>query len=210
MFDGAEFGPVLSIYSLNRVEPAEKEITELLSEVNRGDESAAEALFDRVYTELRRMAKGYLRKERQEHTLQPTALVHEAYLKLVGSDNKNWHDRKHFFNVAAQVMRNILVDHARKHQAEKRGGDGRKLSLDEAVEFYKQRDINLIDLDHALTELAALDPDQSRIVELKFFAGLKIDEVAGLLDVSEATVNRQWHKAKMWLRSRMQSNFDER
>jgi len=210
VFDGAEFGPVLSIYSLNRVEPAEKEITELLSEVNRGDESAAEALFDRVYTELRRMAKGYLRKERQEHTLQPTALVHEAYLKLVGSDNKNWHDRKHFFNVAAQVMRNILVDHARKHQAEKRGGDGRKLSLDEAVEFYKQRDINLIDLDHALTELAALDPDQSRIVELKFFAGLKIDEVAGLLDVSEATVNRQWHKAKMWLRSRMQSNFDER
>lgn len=185
-------------------------ITGLLSEMRGGDAAAAEALFERVYAELRRLAGAYLRKERQDHTLQPTALVHEAYLKLIGSDNKNWHDRRHFFNVAAQIMRNILVDHARKHQAEKRGGAGRKLSLDEAVEYYRQRDINLIDLDQALTELAALDPDQGRIVELKFFAGLKIDEVAGLLDVSEATVNRQWHKAKMWLRSRMQSNFDER
>lgn len=185
-------------------------ITGLLSEMRGGDPAAADALFERVYAELRRLAGAYLRKERQDHTLQPTALVHEAYLKLIGSDNKNWQDRRHFFNVAAQIMRNILVDHARKHQAEKRGGEGRKISLDEAVEYYRQRDINLIDLDQALTELAELDPNQSRIVELKFFAGLKIDEVAGLLDVSEATVNRQWHKAKMWLRSRMQSNFDER
>lgn len=185
-------------------------ITGLLAEMRGGDAKAADALFERVYAELRRLAGAYLRKERQDHTLQPTALVHEAYLKLIGSDNKNWQDRRHFFNVAAQIMRNILVDHARKHQAEKRGGEGRKISLDEAVEYYRQRDINLIDLDQALTELAELDPNQSRIVELKFFAGLKIDEVAGLLDVSEATVNRQWHKAKMWLRSRMQSNFDER
>ena len=184
-------------------------ITGLLSEMRGGDPAAADALFERVYAELRRLAGAYLRKERQDHTLQPTALVHEAYLKLIGSDNMNWQDRRHFFNVAAQIMRNILVDHARKHQAEKRGGEGRKLSLDEAVEYYRQRDINLIDLDQALTELATLDPDQSRIVELKFFAGLKIDEVASLLNVSEATVNRQWHKAKMWLRSRMQSNFDE-
>jgi RNA polymerase sigma-70 factor (ECF subfamily) len=179
-------------------------ITGLLARLRGGDAAAADALFERVYAELRRLAGAHLRKERQGHTLQPTALVHEAYLKLIGGDNWDWRDRRHFFNVSAQIMRNILVDHARKHKAEKRGGEGRKLSLDEAVEYYGQRDLDLVDLDQALTELAALDPDQSRIVELKFFAGLRIDELAGLLGVSEATVNRQWHKAKMWLRSRMQ------
>ncbi|MEO7659743.1 MAG: sigma-70 family RNA polymerase sigma factor [Pyrinomonadaceae bacterium] len=174
--------------------------------MSSGDEAAAEALFERVYTEMRRLAKGYLRRERQGHTLQPTALVHEAYLMLVGGESKNWQDRRHFFNVAAKVMRNILVDHARKHQAEKRGGENRKLSLDEAIEFYRERDLNLVELDEALTNLEALDPDQSRIVELKFFGGLKIDEIASLLDVSEATVNREWHKAKMWLRSQLVSD----
>lgn len=174
-----------------------------MSEMAHGDQSAADALFERVYAELRRRARAYLRRERQDHTLQPTALVHEAFLRIVGGDNQNWQDRKHFFSVAAQVMRNILVDHARKHYAEKRGGDDRKLSLDEAVDFYKERDIDLIALDDALSRLEALDPQQGRIVELKFFGGLKIDEVARVLDVSEATVNREWHKAKMWLRSQL-------
>ncbi|MFN2501418.1 MAG: sigma-70 family RNA polymerase sigma factor [Pyrinomonadaceae bacterium] len=188
------------------MEPVEKEITQLLAEMKSGDQAAADALFERVYAELRRLARGYLRRERPEHTLQPTALVHEAYLKLIGGDNKNWQDRRHFFNVAAQIMRNILVDHARKHQAEKRGGDDRKLSLDEAVEFYRERSINLVSLDEALTRLEKLDPEQSRIVELKFFGGLRIEEIAGLLEVSEATVNREWHKAKMWLKSQLISD----
>lgn len=183
-----------------------KEITELLSEMRRGDPGVADELFERVYNELRRLAGSYLRRERPEHTLQPTALVHEAYLKLIGSDNKNWDDRKHFFNMAAQVMRNILVDHARKHQANKRGGEGRKVSLDEAVEFYRERDLDLIALDDALKTLESLDPDQSRIVELKFFAGLNIGQIAELMEVSEATVNREWHKAKMWLRTQLVSD----
>jgi RNA polymerase sigma-70 factor, ECF subfamily len=180
-----------------------KEITQLLAEVGRGDEAAAGALFEKVYGELRALAKSYLRRERPDHTLQATALVHEAYLRLVGAENADWENRIHFFNVAAQVMRNILVDHARRHGAGKRGAGGRKLSLDEAVSFYSERDLNLVALDDALRELESLHPQQGRIVELRFFGGLKADEVAALLRVSETTVNREWHKAKMWLRSQL-------
>ena len=180
-----------------------KEITQLLAEVGRGDDAAAAALFEKVYGELRALAKSYLRRERPDHTLQATALVHEAYLRLVGAENADWESRIHFFNVAAQVMRNILVDHARKHRAEKRGAGDRKLSLDEAVSFYSERDLNLVALDDALRELESLHPQQGRIVELRFFGGLKADEVAALLRVSETTVNREWHKAKMWLRSQL-------
>lgn len=182
---------------------SQKDVTQLLAQVGRGDEHASAALFEKVYVELRSLARNYLRRERPDHTLQATALVHEAYLRLVGGENAGWENRVHFFNVAAQVMRNILVDHARKHQAEKRGGHERKLSLDEAVSFFSERDINLLALDEALKTLETLDPQQARIVELRFFGGLKIEEVAQLLNVSETTVSREWHKAKMWLRSRL-------
>jgi RNA polymerase sigma factor (TIGR02999 family) len=178
-------------------------VTQLLAEVGKGDPAAAEQLFEKVYKELRGLAKNYLRRERPDHTLQATALVHEAYLRLVGAENANWENRLHFFNVAAQVMRNILVDHARKHAADKRGSGERKLSLDEAVSFFTERDINLIALDDALKVLETLDAEQSRIVELKFFGGLKIEEIAEVLGVSETTISREWHKAKMWLRSQL-------
>ena len=174
--------------------------------MSRGDQAAVDALFEKVYRELRGLAKEYLRHERAGHTLQATALVHEAYLKLVGAENVSWQNRIHFFNVAAQVMRNILVDHARRHQAEKRGSGERKLSLDEAISFCTERDINLIALDDALKILETLDPQQSRIVELRFFGGLKAEEIAELLGVSETTVSRQWHKAKMWLRSQLMAD----
>ena len=175
----------------------------MLAEVSRGDEAAVDGLFEKVYGELRRLAKNYLRHERPDHTLQATALVHEAYLRLVGVENADWENRIHFFNVAAQVMRRILVDHARKHRAEKRGDGERKLSLDEAVSFYTERDINLVALDDALKTLEALDSQQGRIVELRFFAGLKIEEVAEALGISETTVSREWRKAKMWLRAQL-------
>jgi RNA polymerase sigma factor (TIGR02999 family) len=180
-----------------------KEITQLLAEVGRGDDAAAGALFEKVYGELRALAKSYLRRERPDHTLQPTALVHEAYLRLVGDENAGWENRLHFFNVAAQVMRNILVDHARKHRAEKRGAGGPKLSLDEAVGYFTERDINLVALDDALKTLEVLDARQARVVELRFFGGLKAGEVAALLQISEATVNREWQTAKLWLRSQL-------
>jgi RNA polymerase sigma factor (TIGR02999 family) len=178
-------------------------VTQLLSQVGSGDPAAVDQLFEKVYRELRGLAKNYLRRERDDHTLQATALVHEAYLRLVGAENADWENRLHFFNVAAQVMRNILVDHARRHAAEKRGGADRKLSLDEAVSFFAERDINLIRLDDALKVLETLDAQQSRIVELKFFGGLKIEEIARLLGVSGTTVGREWHKAKLWLRTQL-------
>ena len=162
-----------------------------------------DALFEQVYRELRGLAREQLRRERSYHTLQATALIHEAYLRLVGGEHADWQSRVHFFNVAAQVMRNILVDHARKHRSEKRGSGQRKLSLDEAVSFFTERDINLIALDDALKILETLDPQQSRIVELRFFGGLKSEEIAAALNISETTVSREWHKAKMWLRSQL-------
>ena len=183
---------------------SQKDVTLLLEQVSGGDQAAIEALFEKVYTELRRLARDSLRHERPDHTLQATALVHEAYLKLVGGEGVSWQSRAHFFNVAAQVMRNVLVDHARKHRSDKRGGGaGRKLSLDEAVSFYTERDINLLALDDALKILGTLDAQQSRIVELRFFGGLKAEEIAAVLGVSESTVNREWLKAKMWLRSQL-------
>jgi len=174
-------------------------VTQLLVEVGRGDQSALDELFPLVYRELRRLADSYLRNERPDHTLQATALVHEAYLRLVDQTSISWQNRAHFFSVAAQVMRHILVDHARSHQRAKRGSGARKLSLDEAISFFKEKDINLVALDEALTELAKLDPQQSRIVELRFFGGLTIEEIAEVLKISPATVSREWALAKIWL-----------
>ena len=178
-------------------------VTELLLQASAGDQQAVDALFERVYGELRGLAKNYLQDERTDHTLQATALVHEAYLRLVGSEQIEWQNRAQFFSIAAQVMRHILVDHARRHQSEKRGSGERKLSLDEAISFAEERDVNLVALDDALKMLAELDEEQSRIVELRFFAGLSIKEVAAALDISEIAVSRKWSTAKLWLRKQM-------
>jgi RNA polymerase sigma factor (TIGR02999 family) len=164
-----------------------------------GDQQALEKLMPLVYDELRRLAGRYLRRERPGHTLQATALVNEAYLRLVDQRDVRWQNRAHFFGIAAQMMRRILVDHARSHQVAKRGAGARKLSLDEAIEAPEQADVDLVALDDALSDLARIDPQQSRIVELRFFGGLTIEEVAEVVGVSPATVKREWTMAKAWL-----------
>jgi RNA polymerase sigma-70 factor (ECF subfamily) len=178
-------------------------ITQLLHDSGKGDQGALDALFETVYSELRSLARNYLNSERQDHTLQATALVNEAYVRLFGQETISWQNRAHFFSVAAQVMRNILVDHARRHQAEKRGSGGRKLALDDAVSFFAERDVNLVKLDDALTTLERLDAQQCKIVELRFFGGLTIEEIAEVLRISSTTVSRDWLKAKMWLHSQI-------
>jgi RNA polymerase sigma factor (TIGR02999 family) len=152
-----------------------------------------------VYDELRRLANHYLAQERPDHTLQPTALVHEAYLRLVETRNRDFRSRAYFFGVASQLMRRVLVDHARKHGAAIRGGGLTKLSLDEAIGLPNGQDLDLIALDEALNTLAAIDPRQSRMVELKFFGGLSVDEMAEVLGVSAATIKRDWVWARTWL-----------
>jgi RNA polymerase sigma factor (TIGR02999 family) len=176
------------------------DVTQILREVSDGDKDAPARLMPLVYEELRRLANHYLRQERSDHTLQPTALVHEAYLKLIDQTRVDWQNRAHFFGVAAQSMRRILVDHARRHGASKRGGLQQKLTLDEAVDYSQSRDVDLVALDDALNLLAELDERQSRIVELRFFGGLTIEETAEALGVSAATVKVDWSMAKAWLR----------
>ena len=177
-----------------------EEITQLLGAYQRGDQEALEKVFPLVYNELRRLAGSYLRREREDHTLQPTALEHEAYLRLLGQ-NVEWQNRAHFLGVAAQMMRRILVDHARQHQAEKRGSGGVKIALDdiEAINLSAERAADLIDLDDALTALAEFDPQKSRMVELRYFAGLSVEETARVLDISIATFARQWKTTRAWL-----------
>lgn len=175
------------------------DVTQVLRELSDGQESAPARLMPLVYRELRKLAAGYLQDERAEHTLQPTALVHEAYLRLVDWSNVTWQNRAHFFALAAQVMRHILVDYAREKQAQKRGGGWTRLALEDAVSFPQQREVDLVALDDALKELAQLDPMQSRIVELRFFGGLTIEETAEALRTSPATVKREWTLAKAWL-----------
>lgn len=182
-----------------------EEITRLLIDWGKGDQVALERLMPLVYSELRRLAGNYLRRERAEHTLQPTALVNEAYLKLVDQRNARWQNRAHFFGIAAQLMRRILVDHARQRQAEKRGGvDQQRLSITSAEALVKQPEIDLLALNEALDELAQMDPQQSRIVELKFFGGLSIEETAEVLGISHATVERDWKLARAWLRRQLE------
>jgi RNA polymerase sigma-70 factor, ECF subfamily len=152
-----------------------------------------------VYNELRRLAESYLRAERPDHTLQATALVHEAYLRLVNQRNVDWKNRAQFFGMAASMMRRILVNHAEAHHAAKRGGDAQKLSVDEAISFFEEQDLDLLALNEALERLAQMDPRQSEIVELRFFGGLTIEEVAEVLDASPATIKRDWAMAKSWL-----------
>ncbi len=160
-----------------------------------------------VYDELRRIAASYLRGERPDHTLQPTALVHEAYLRLVDQRRIDYGNRAQFLGVAAQMMRRILTNHARARQAAKRGGtDAVRLSLDEALDFYEARDINVIAVDEALKELALLDPRQAQIVELRFFGGLTMEEVAQVLSLSVATVNREWATARLWFKLQLSAS----
>jgi RNA polymerase sigma factor (TIGR02999 family) len=182
--------------------PAPGEVTQLLSEYRGGKREALDRLLPIVYGELRSMAARYLRAERGDHTLQPTALVHEAYVRLVGQRDVDWQNRAHFFGVAAQIMRRLLVDHARTSRRRKRGGGDLKIPLEEAGELADGGvggDVDLVALDDALERLAALSPKQSRIVELRYFGGLSIEETAEVLGVSTMTVKRGWAMARAWL-----------
>ena len=174
-------------------------MTQILREWSGGDTAAAERLMPLVYQELRRVAQQYLRRERADHTLQPTALVHEAYLRLVDQSRVSWQNRAHFCAVAAQLMRRILVQHARAHQAAKRGGGMQKLYLDETRELAQESAPDLVALDDALKHLARSHPRESEVVELKFFVGLEAKEIAEVLNVSSKTVARDWSFAKLWL-----------
>ena len=174
-------------------------VTELLVHWSEGDQEALNKLIPLVYDELHKLASRYLRRERRDHTLQTTAVVHEAYLKLVNQRDANFENRLHFFAVAAQIMRRILVDYARRHHASKRGGDLYKLSLDEALVTSEEKGADLLALDEALERLAAIDPRQSRVVELRVFAGLTLEETAQALNISPSTVRREWSMAKAWL-----------
>lgn len=178
---------------------APEDVTQLLKDWTDGNKAALDRLLPAVYQELRRLAGQYLRRERVEHTLQATALVHEAYLRLIDQKNVQWQNRAHFYGVAAQMMRRILVDHARRHLSEKRGGRQQKLSLDDALELPEKRHWNLVALDDALTRLAEIDERKCRVVELRFFGGLSVEETAEVLDVAPATVMRDWAMAKAWL-----------
>ena len=178
-------------------------LTQLLLSWNKGDKTALDEMMPLVYDELRRIARSYLRRERPDHTLQPTALVHEAYLRLVDQHAVDWKNRAQFLGVAAQMMRRILVNHANRRQAGKRGGSALTLSLDHAVNLLVERDLSVVALDRALTALAAIDPQQSRIVELRFFGGLTLEEVAEVVGVSLATVKREWSTARLWLRRQL-------
>ncbi|HZH91056.1 MAG TPA: sigma-70 family RNA polymerase sigma factor [Pyrinomonadaceae bacterium] len=186
------------------ITPSPQDVTRLLIQLTDGNKNVLDDLLPLVYGELRSLAANYLRRERSAHTLQPTALVHEAYLRLVDQNQVKWQNRAHFFGVAAQMMRRILVDHARGHNAGKRGGEVHKLSLDENMDVTDERATDLIALDDALTALAALDEQKGRIVELRFFGGLSVEETAEVLGVSAPTVKRQWRMAKAWLYGQVQ------
>jgi RNA polymerase sigma factor (TIGR02999 family) len=179
--------------------PPTSDITRWLADLSGGDTAAVDKLLPLLYDELRRLADRALSREPRGHTLQATALVHEAYLRLIDQRQAHWRNRAHFLSVAAMVMRRILVDHARRRGAEKRGGDRRGLSLDDAVVYAEEQAVDLVHLDEALTRLAGLDPQQARIVELRFFGGMTIEETAEATGVSPATVKRDWTLARAWL-----------
>jgi RNA polymerase sigma-70 factor, ECF subfamily len=180
-------------------DPGRDDITALLTEMTKGNQEAASKLIPLVYQELRELAASYMRHERSDHTLQPTALVHEAYLKLVQQRSVDWQSRAHFFGVAAQVMRRILVDHARGHLRGKRGAGQRSVPIDEALAFSPEQSEDLVKLDRSLERLSKIDPRQGKIVELRFFGGLTVEQTADLLGISPKTVKRDWSMAKAWL-----------
>lgn len=180
-----------------------QDITQLLKEWSDGDKLAPGRLMPLIYDELRRLASQKMSHERSNHTLQPTALVHEAYLRLVDQTSVNWRDRAHFLGIAANAMRQILIDHARAHSAAKRGGAAERLSLDDAVLEPEERAADLVALDDALSRLASIDKRKADIVEFRFFGGLSVDEIAEALDIHRATVLRDWKVAKAWLHNEL-------
>ena len=179
------------------------EVTQLLINWSKGDRAALDELIPLVHAELRRLARHYMAQENSGHTLQTSALINEAYIRLVDQQNMPWQNRAHFFGVAAQVMRHILIDHARRHCRAKRGGGARRVPLEEAMIVNDKRAEELVVLDDALKALAVLDPRKSRIIELRFFGGLSIEETAEALRISSITVTREWRSAKAWLRREM-------
>lgn len=178
-------------------------VTALLSQLSAGHRDAEARLIPQVYDELRRLAAGYMRRERVEHTLQPTALVHEAYAQMVDHPHQHWHNRAHFLATAAQVMRHILVDHARAKRAEKRGGIQHQITLDEGLLPTADRTVDILSIHQALERLTAFDARQGRVVELHFFGGLTFEEIALVLGISERTVKREWSMARAWLRTEL-------
>ena len=184
------------------------DVTQLLIKWSRGDKAALDDLMPVVHSELRRLARRYMARERPGHTLQTTALINEAYLRLVDQHSVQWQDRAHFFAVAAQVMRHLLVDHARKYQSDKRGAGAQILALDEVAIANEERAAELVALDEALERLAALDQRQSQIVELRFFGGLTVDETAEVMKLAPITVMREWRLAKAWLRDTIAGGDD--
>lgn len=192
------------IINFQNVSEERKEISLILKDWSDGRRrESADVLLSLVYDELRKIARQYLRKERSDHTLQPTALVHEAYMKLIDISDVSWQDRAHFFAVASNVMRHILVDHARARQTEKRGGERERIALEDVANLSDETGIDLLALDEAMRRLAEFDPQQSKIVELRFFGGLTIEETAHVIGISPATVKREWTMAKAWLFRRM-------
>ena len=182
------------------------QVTGLLRQWSGGDAQALEQLVPIVYNELRRLAHYHLRRERDGHTLQTTALVHEVYLRLCGQEEPQWENRAHFFAVTARMMRRILVDYARRHGAEKRGGDALRAPLDDVLTIPVQEQFDLVALDRALDQLAAFDERKCRVVEMRFFAGLRAKEIAAVLNTTEATVRRDWIIAKGWLYRYLEGN----
>ena len=180
-------------------EPTATPITELLVRWRSGDRDALQALMPLVYEEMRRLAHRYIRRERPGHTLQSTALVHEAFVRLTGNALPQWEDRAHFFGIASHLMRQILVEYARSRNAGKRGGGAVKLAIDGVEECSPKLDLDVVALDDALNDLARIDLQQSRVVELRFFSGLSIEDTAHVLGISESTVKRDWNTARVWL-----------
>jgi RNA polymerase sigma-70 factor, ECF subfamily len=179
--------------------PAPKEVTQLLIAWSNGEEEALEKLVPLIYDELRRIARRYMKREPAGHTLQTTALVNESYLRLIEQKGMKWQNRAHFFAISAQLMRRILVSMARARHANKRGGEARQVSLDEALVISEERAAELVALDEAMKELASLDPRRCRVVELRYFGGLSVEETAEVLNISPETVMRDWKRAKAWL-----------
>lgn len=182
-----------------------KGVTELLIDLSNGKTRAADEILPVVYDELKRIARYYMSKESASHTLQATALVHETYLKLIDQRKVDWQNRAHFFGLAAEIMRRILVNHARDKKAEKRGGELRKISLSVAIDEFQQKDVDILVLNESLEDLAEFDKRKAKVVELKFFGGLTTKEICEVLQVSDATVEREWTFAKAWLFSRMKN-----
>lgn len=182
---------------------SQSNVTQLLRDASNGNRQSLDQLLPLVYNELRRLADSFMRRERGSHTLQPTALVHEAYLRLIDQRDVNWENRAHFMSIAAETMRRILVNYAHANNAAKRGGKETKLSIDNAIGFESSGEVDLVLLDEALTNLATFDPRQSEIVQLRFFGGLTVKEVGVVLDLSTATVEREWRMAKAWLHDQL-------